>query len=111
VTAGGVPPREEDRAGDGEDRWWVYLLECEGGRLYTGIARDPERRFRAHASGKGARFTRSFPPVRLLSALPCEGRSAATRLEREIKALTPAGKRAFFSLGGEEREGGTSGGG
>lgn len=83
--------------GGGGDRWWVYLLECEGGRLYTGIARDPERRFREHASGRGARFTRAFPPVRLVAALPCEGRSGASSLEHRVKALAPKEKRAFFA--------------
>ncbi|TXK66008.1 GIY-YIG nuclease family protein [Alkalisalibacterium limincola] len=43
--------------------WWVYLLECRGGRIYTGVARDVEQRLRAHAAGTGARFTRAHPPA------------------------------------------------
>lgn len=102
-TDGGAPPAPGAASPEGDDRWWVYLLECAGGRLYTGIARDPERRFRAHAAGKGARFTRSFPPVRLLAVLPVSGRSEATRAERRIKSLSPPDKRAFFSLPPEPR--------
>jgi len=46
--------------------WAVYLLECSDGRVYTGIARDPEQRYARHLAGKGARFTRSNPPRQLL---------------------------------------------
>src|SRR5690606_34591935 len=46
--------------------WYLYILECAGGRLYTGITVDVEARYRAHAQGRGAKFTRSFPPSRIL---------------------------------------------
>ncbi|WP_425522297.1 GIY-YIG nuclease family protein [Xanthomonas citri] len=42
--------------------WWLYLLECKGGVFYAGITNDIARRYRAHASGNGARFTRARPP-------------------------------------------------
>ena len=47
--------------------WYVYLLECRDGSIYTGIATDVERRYAEHAAGKGARYTRSRPPLRLLA--------------------------------------------
>jgi putative endonuclease len=75
--------------------WWLYLIECRDGSLYTGVAVDVARRFRAHASGKGARYPRSHPPRRLLAAIACADRGDALRAEFAMKRLTPAGKRAF----------------
>ena len=43
--------------------WYVYMLRCEDGSLYTGIASDVEKRFAMHKSGHGAKYTRSHPPV------------------------------------------------
>ncbi|MEL0027082.1 MAG: GIY-YIG nuclease family protein [Perlucidibaca sp.] len=73
--------------------WHVYVLECHNGRLYTGISTDPARRFEAHARGKGAMFTRINRPQRLLGSLPCSDRSAALRLEYEIKQMSAGAKR------------------
>jgi putative endonuclease len=49
-----------------KDKWWLYVLECRTGVLYTGIAKDVEARFAAHCNGKGAAFTRAHRPVRVL---------------------------------------------
>ena len=49
--------------------WFVYLIECRDGSIYTGIAVDVDARYAAHKSGKGARYTRSHPPRRLLAAV------------------------------------------
>ena len=73
--------------------WFVYLLECENGRLYTGITPDLAERFRKHATGKGAMFTRLNKPSRMIAAKPCADRSEASKLERTIKRLTPGQKR------------------
>ena len=73
--------------------WFLYVLECADGSLYTGIARDPQARFAAHAAGKGARYTRSHPPVRLLLVEPHPDRSSASRAEHAFKQLTAAEKR------------------
>ncbi|HEV2212336.1 MAG TPA: GIY-YIG nuclease family protein, partial [Gammaproteobacteria bacterium] len=74
-------------------------LECKDGRLYTGIATDPERRFEEHKNGKrGAKFTRANPPVRLLAAEPVEGRSAAQQLEARVKKLDRQQKLVWAGL-------------
>jgi putative endonuclease len=73
--------------------WFVYLLECRGGRIYTGIATDVDRRLAEHRAGRGARFTRAHPPVRELARLPCADRPEALRREAAIKRLTPSAKR------------------
>jgi hypothetical protein len=48
--------------------WCVYLLVCRDGRTHAGIATDVAARFAAHSGGKGAKFTRSNPPVRVLGS-------------------------------------------
>ncbi len=75
--------------------WFVYVIECRDGSLYTGIAVDVEKRFAKHAAGKGGRYTRSHPPLRVLASFPCADRSVALKAEHAIKKLSPAAKRAL----------------
>ena len=42
--------------------WWVYMLRCRDGSLYTGVTTDVERRFAQHRAGTGAKYTRTHPP-------------------------------------------------
>jgi len=79
------------------DVWFIYLLECANGKLYTGITPNLEQRFYKHCMGKGAMFTRLNRPQRMIAANPCESRSAASKLERLIKGLTPVQKRYMAS--------------
>ena len=74
--------------------WFVYLIECTDGSLYTGITVDLESRFKAHLQGKGARYMRLHPPLRMLAAEAHPDRSAALKAEYRIKQLAPAEKRA-----------------
>ena len=73
--------------------WYVYLIECRGPRIYTGIAIDVAARYAAHVEGKGARFTRAHPPLRLLASFPCPDRSTATRAEAALKRWDATRKR------------------
>ena len=75
--------------------WFVYLIECRDGSIYTGIAVDVAARYAAHLAGKGARYTRSHPPRRLLAVLEYADRSAASRAEYQIKQMSPQDKREF----------------
>lgn len=75
--------------------WYVYLIECRDGSLYTGIATDVERRYAQHLAGKGARYTRAHPPVRLMARFEHPNRSSASRAEYAIKQLSAARKRAL----------------
>ena len=77
--------------------WYVYLLECKDGSIYTGIAIDVAARYAAHASGKGARYTRSHPPARLLASTEYPDRSSALKAEYRVKQLKPAAKRNFIA--------------
>ena len=74
--------------------WFVYLIECLDGSLYTGITVDLESRFKAHSEGRGARYMRLHPPLRMLAAEAHPDRAAASKAEYRIKQLSPAGKRA-----------------
>ena len=76
--------------------YWLYLLECEGGVYYAGIALDVEQRFFQHACGLGARFTRSRHPLRVLAAREYPSKGDALRAELQLKALPRARKLAFF---------------
>ena len=75
--------------------WYVYLIECRDGSLYTGIAVDVARRYAMHVAGTGARYTRSHPPLRLLGQCAYPDRSEASIAEYRIKQLTVRGKRAL----------------
>ena len=77
--------------------YWLYLLECEGGVYYTGIALDVEQRFYRHLFGVGAKFTRARPPLRVVAAREYPNKSEALRAELQLKALPRSAKVAFFS--------------
>lgn len=77
--------------------YWLYLLECEGGVYYAGIALDVEQRFFQHVFGRGARFTRARPPLRVLAAREYASKGDALRAELQLKSLPRAAKLAFFA--------------
>lgn len=75
--------------------WFLYLIECTDGSIYTGIAVDVAARYVAHVSGRGARYTRSHPPRRLLAVVNYPDRSTASRAEYAMKRLSAMEKRRF----------------
>jgi putative endonuclease len=75
--------------------WFLYLLECSDGSVYTGIATDVAARYDKHVSGTGARYTRSRKPVRVLASFELADRSSASSAEYWVKRLAPADKRAL----------------
>lgn len=80
-------------------KWFVYILRCADGTLYTGMTDDVEHRAKVHNEGKGAKYTRGRRPVLLVHQEKCESRSAALRREHAIKKLPRKQKLALF---GEE---------
>ncbi|MFO1323561.1 MAG: GIY-YIG nuclease family protein [Burkholderiales bacterium] len=80
--------------------WYVYLVACRNGAIYTGIARDVAARFAQHAAGAGARYTRANPPTQLLAKFRCASQSEAGRLESAIKKLRAADKRRLVGKTG-----------
>jgi putative endonuclease len=75
--------------------WWLYLLMCRDGRTYTGITIDVAARFAAHSSGKGAKFTRSNPPVRVLGTQAFTSKSEALKAEAALRKLNRTQKLAW----------------
>lgn len=76
--------------------YWVYLLRCADGTLYTGCTNDLSRRLAAHNSGNGAKYTRSRRPVELVYREEVPDKSAALRREAAIKRLSRKEKLALI---------------
>lgn len=79
--------------------WFLYLIECQDGSIYTGITVDVAARYAAHENGTGARYTRSHPPKCLLTVVEYPSRSEASKAEYAVKKLTAAEKRKFVVNG------------
>jgi len=77
--------------------WVLYLLECSNGAYYAGITNNLEQRYAAHASGKGARYTRANPPVKVVASRRYADRSAASVAEAQLKRLPRHKKLDFFN--------------
>jgi len=72
-------------------------VRCADRTLYTGVAKDLAARIAAHNDGRGAKYTRSRLPVKLVYREAASDRGAALRREHEIKRLPRAGKRALYA--------------
>ena len=81
------------------ETWWLYVLECHGGVLYTGIAKDVDARFAAHLNGTGAIFTRLNPPLRILAKATMQTKGAALRAEYAFKQASRADKFQWCAAG------------
>ncbi|NPC54580.1 GIY-YIG nuclease family protein [Caenimonas soli] len=77
--------------------YWLYLLECEGGSYYAGVALDVEHRFTLHVLGRGARYTRANPPIRIVAARQYPDKGSALSAEYALKQLPRAEKLKFFA--------------
>jgi len=75
--------------------WYVYLLRCGDGSIYTGIARNVASRIQAHANGRGARYTVGRGPFELCAKRRCKTQGDALRLEYAIKQLPRRDKLAL----------------
>ena len=81
------------------EKWWLYVLECHSGVLYTGIAKNVEARFEAHRNGKGAKFTRLNRPVAILGKTSMRTRGQALRAEYALKQLSRVDKLRWCAAG------------
>ena len=82
-----------------ESTWYLYILRCKDGTLYTGITTDVEKRLEAHRSGKGAKYTRGRSPLELVYSEECENHSQALKREHEVKKLPKDQKRQMILQG------------
>ena len=81
--------------------WWVYILRCADGTLYTGATNDLDRRLAAHNAGRGAKYTRTRRPVALVYREEGADKSGARRREAALKKLARAAKLRLIA--GAER--------
>ena len=75
-----------------EKSWYLYILRCRDGSLYTGITTDVQTRLEAHRAGKGAKYTRGRGPLELVYSENCGDHSTALKREFQVKALPRAEK-------------------
>ena len=78
------------------EHWFVYILRCADGTLYTGVTLDLDRRCRQHNAGTASRYTRSRLPTMLIYREQQNGRGAALKREVAIKRLTRPEKLALI---------------
>nr|WP_141629385.1 GIY-YIG nuclease family protein [Sporolactobacillus vineae] len=78
----------------------VYILECADGSLYTGYAADVQQRFARHCSGRGAKYTRSHKPLRIVYEEALPDKSSALQREAAIKRLTHQKKTELIQRSG-----------
>ena len=76
--------------------WCLYLLECKNGAYYAGITNNLQARFEAHIQGKGARYTKANPPVRIIASQVYPDRSSASIAESQLKRMPRERKVGFF---------------
>jgi len=96
---------EPEGTGGQEKRSFVYLLRCADGSLYCGWTTDPEKRLAAHNSGRGAKYTRSRGPCRLVYTEAFATKGEALKRECAIKKLTHAEKERLVLLKEENGNG------
>ncbi|MCE9586053.1 GIY-YIG nuclease family protein [Candidatus Uhrbacteria bacterium] len=77
-------------------RWYVYILRCHDGSLYTGISTNVAERVTKHNAGKGAAYTRSHKPVTLIWSKPSKTPTAARKREAKIKSWSKQEKEQFI---------------
>jgi len=77
--------------------WYLYILRCCDGTLYTGITTDVEKRLETHRPGKGAKYTRGRGPLELVYRETCGSHSDALKREMAVKRLTRTQKEAMIA--------------
>jgi len=80
-----------------KETWYVYIVQCADGSLYTGVAKDVEMRVSQHNAGNGAKYTRARLPVRLVHREPVADHGSALRREYEIKSMTRERKKQLVA--------------
>ncbi len=80
------------------DPWFVYIVRCADGSLYTGITKDVKRRCQQHNDGTASRYTRSRRPTKLVWQEAQPSRGSALKREAAIKAMTRRDKLALIRL-------------
>ena len=80
-----------------DSNWYLYILRCGDGTLYTGITTDVEKRLEQHRAGKGAKYTRGRGPLTLAYQEQCADHSDALKREIAVKKLTRPQKEKLIT--------------
>ena len=88
---------------ESKDEWFLYMIRCKNGQLYTGITTDVQRRLAEHQSGKGAKFLRGRGPLQLVFQQKAGSRSEALKLEAAIKKWPKPAKEEFIRTSQQPR--------
>ena len=78
--------------------WYLYMVRCKHGELYTGITVDVDKRFAAHCAGRGAKYTRGRGPLTLVYRECCGSHSEALKRELQVKGLPKDEKERMISV-------------
>ena len=78
--------------------WFIYILRCKDGSLYTGITTDPERRLAEHKKGIGAKYTKQKGVENMVYLERSENRSMATKRENQIKKMSKVEKEKLSTV-------------
>ena len=79
-----------------DSKWYLYILRCGDGTLYTGITTDIEKRLEQHRTGKGAKYTRGRAPLELVYREVCGSHSDALKREIAVKRMTRPDKEKLI---------------
>lgn len=82
-----------------DERWWIYIVRCRFGTLYTGVTNNLDKRLQQHIDGKGAKYLRGRAPLQVKFRQQVENKSVALTLERRIKRLSRADKLRLIRTG------------
>lgn len=86
-----------------EKKYYIYVLLTEGNNLYCGYTDDVEKRFEAHKSGKGAKYTRAHKPIKIVYSACFDTKSEAMKEERRFKEMTKKEKLEFLNRNKDQR--------
>lgn len=81
-----------------DKKYYIYILLTEQNTLYCGYTDDVEKRFQTHLAGKGAKYTRSHKPVKIVYQQEFNTKSEAMKEEKRIKRLSHKDKLELINL-------------
>jgi putative endonuclease len=85
-------------------KWYLYIVRCRNGSLYTGIATDVERRFAEHQANKGSKYLRGRGPLKLVFTKQIGKKELALKIERLVKRLPKLKKEKLIKANNDNNK-------
>jgi len=92
-----MPDKTKTNTANQSADWFLYLVRCRNGHLYTGISTDVARRFAKHQAGKGAKYLRGKGPLELVYQQKIGTRSEALKAEIKVKKMSRQTKEKLIA--------------